>query len=306
MEKIGVVILNYITWQETARCIESIRDNAPEESVRIYVVDNASPEVEQLKEICSREKAELLCNTRNMGYAAGNNVGLKRAMDDGCDYIVISNNDILYQQGSITGMRRFLEKHPEYGIVGPKVLDREGNIQRCHFRKKAQYKDIWGTQTVLRYVFHKPTDVLYGNKEYYEAVQDVFAVSGCCFMMRASCARQITPLDEHTFLYEEENIIGVRMERAGWKTGYLPSSEVVHDHDQTTRLVKPFALICWACSEIYYCREYLNCGKGKIYFMYWYRTLIFLLHGLRNKAYREQWSEYRKETGKYLRQKEWD
>lgn len=306
MGKTGVVILNYITWQQTERCIKSLKETENADELQIYVVDNASPEKGELRRVCREAQVELIENPDNSGYAAGNNVGIVRALADGCDYIVISNNDIEYRAGCLARMRDFLEGHFEYGIVGPKILTPEGTLQRCHYKKKTGYGDIWGTQTILRYVMKKPTDALYGDEQFYLHEQEVFAVSGCCFMLRAACARKIAPLDEHTFLYEEENIIGMRMEKEGWKTGYLPASEVVHNHDQTTRLVKPFALICWACSEVYYCREYLGCGFVKIRLMYWYRTLIFLLHGLRNKAYREQWSEYRKETGKYLRQKEWD
>lgn len=301
MAKVGVVILNYITWQETERCIQSVKASENSDDIKIYVVDNASPEVDKLQEVCEREQVELIRNMDNKGYAAGNNVGILRAMEDGCDYILISNNDILYQQESICMMQKFLEKHSEYGIVGSRVVDRDGNLQRCHFKKKASYGDIWGTQTILRYVIKKPTDILYGDEKFYETKQDVFAVSGCCFLMRRDCASQVTPLDEMTFLYEEENILGIRMEQAGMKTAYLPECQVTHNHDQTTRLVKPFALICWACSEIYYCKEYLKLGWWKVHILYWYRILIFLLHGVRDKAYRQQWRKFREETKKYLR-----
>lgn len=300
MVKVGVVILNYITWQETERCIRSIKETELGEAVQIYVVDNASPEVESLRQLCEREAVVLLCNQENLGYAAGNNVGIERARKDGCDYILISNNDILFHPGCISGMRGFLETHPEYGIAAPKVFERDGSIQRGHFKKLPSYGDIWGTQTVLRYVIKKPMDILYGDAAYYEEEQDLFAACGCCFLMRAECAEKVTPLDEMTFLYEEENILGVRMEQAGMKTAYLPDCQVTHNHDQTTSLVKPFALICWACSEIYYCREYLGIGWWRLHILYWYRAAIFLLHGVRDKAYRQQWSKFREETKKYL------
>lgn len=303
MAKVGVVILNYITWQETERCIRSIKETEPGDGVHIYVVDNASPEVEPLREVCVREQVELICNPENRGYAAGNNVGIARALEDGCDYILISNNDILFHPGSIAGMREFLETHPEYGIVAPKIFEQNGSIQRGHFKKLPSYGDIWWTQTVLRYVVKKTMDVLYGDAEFYETQQDIFAACGCCFLMRRDCAKQVTPLDEMTFLYEEENILGIRVEKAGMKTAYFPNCQVTHNHDQTTRLVKPFALICWACSEIYYCKKYLELGWWKIHILYWYRILIFLLHGVRDKAYRQQWSKFREETKKYLRMK---
>lgn len=300
---VGIVILNYITWQETEQCICSIKKTLPAEMVKIYVVDNASPEKQEIYNVCEREHVELIYNPRNNGYAAGNNIGIARALQDDCDFILISNNDIRFHSNCIFGMYKFLETHLEYGIAAPKVLQINGSIQKGHFKKQPLYGDIWKTQTVFRFLKKKSVDVLYGDTAYYEEQQDLFAPCGCCFLMSADCARQVTPFDETTFLYEEENIIGIRMKQLGMKIRYLPNCQVTHYHDQTTRLVKPFALICWACSEVYYCKKYLGLGWWKIHFLYWYRMLIFLFHGVHDKAYCQQWSRFLKDTKKYLKMK---
>ena len=85
-------------------------------------------------------------------------------------------------------------------------------------------------------------------------------------MFSRKCALDVTPLDEKPFLYEEELILGISMEKAGWKTVYDPKSVVHHLHGNSTEKVKAFAYTCNICSEIYFCREYLkmkNC-KGQI------------------------------------------
>lgn len=301
MDKIGVVILNYITWQQTLNCIESIQKSAGIGKPQIYVVDNASPNCSEFKDTCWGENVHFISNSRNMGYAAGNNVGIAQALKDKCDYILISNNDVVFERNSIFVMGQYLASHREYGIVAPCILDKDKMIQRCHFMKCMGYRDIWATQTILRYISKKITESVYGNFECYEVEQDIFAASGCCFMMSAECAGKVFPLDEHTFLYEEENILGIRMKKQRLKTRYLPLSKVIHYHDQTTRLVKPFALICWACSEIYYLSEYLHVSKRKIRLLYNYRKMIFLLHGLKNPEYRKQWRDYKEKTGSFLK-----
>ena len=99
MGKTGVVILNYITWQQTERCIKSLKETENADELQIYVVDNASPEKGELRRVCREAQVELIENPNNSGYAAGNNVGIVKALTDGCDYIVISNNDIEYRAG---------------------------------------------------------------------------------------------------------------------------------------------------------------------------------------------------------------
>ena len=300
MYKIGIVILNYITWQETNNCIESIQKSIGDSNVQIYVVDNASPNFEKSEFLCSGENIHFIANKENTGYAAGNNVGIAKALEDDCEYILISNNDILFEKDSILGMQQYLETHSEYGIVAPCVLDKKKEIQHCHFIKRVEYKDIWATQTVIRYLYKKAIDKVCGNCDLYRSECDIFAACGCCFMMSAECAKKVTPLDEKTFLYEEENILGIRMEQKGIKTRYIPYSKVIHNHDQTTKLVKPFALICWACSEVYYLSEYLCVKKWKIALLYGYRTLIFLIHGIKNAEYRKQWKDYKEKTKRFI------
>ncbi len=304
MKKIGVVVLNYITWQETQKCIASIQNSRGIENIKIYVVDNASPNYKELESICHGKNVCLIQNKENTGYAAGNNVGILHALEDGCEYVLISNNDVSFETDSIYIMQQYLERHPEYGIVAPHIVDNNKKTQCCHFIKKIGYGDIWTTQTVIRFVYHKATNRVHGSEEFYQTQQDIFAAAGCCFMMSAECAGRVTPLDDTTFLYEEENILGIRMEQQGYKTRYLPQSRVIHGHDQTTRLVKPFALICWACSEIYYLAEYLRISRWKIYFLYYYRTLIFLIHGLKNPEYRKQWGNYKEKTRRFLEKTE--
>lgn len=301
MDKIGVVVLNYITWQQTEQCIKSIKKSMCSDEIVIYVVDNASPDKNDIQRICQENKVEYIQNNENLGYAAGNNVGIKKALEDGCDYILISNNDMLYHKECISNMKCFLEQHNEYGIVGPRLYDKHKNTQKCHFIKQPQYKDIWKTQTLLRFICKNAVRDFYGSDEFYEEMRDVYAVSGCSFMMTSKCARQVTPLDENTFLYYEEAILGYRMKQKGIKTVYNPNCKAIHNHDQTTRLVKPFALTCSACSEMYYCKTYLNCSYFNIWVLYIYRSLIYKLHSLKDKSYVEKKEDYKTNTKNMLR-----
>ena len=115
---IGIVILNYETWDATLRCIKSIEKTENTESVRVYLIDNASSSdmPVALKQYINDHDVVYISSNENRGYAAGNNLGIRKALEDQCGYILISNNDIVYKKDSIETMCEFLkEKHG--GIV---------------------------------------------------------------------------------------------------------------------------------------------------------------------------------------------
>ncbi|WP_100333074.1 glycosyltransferase [Bacillus alkalisoli] len=295
---VGIVILNYITWDDTKRCITSIRETTKGISYKIYVVDNASPVSpnDSMLSFLNENDIEYLPSDINRGYAAGNNIGIKRALDDGCNYILISNNDILYEEHSITRMVEAFSEDGEVGIIGPLVVNHDGSIQKGTRYNEGGLKQKYLAETLLRKVFPKYRIMYFGSDSDYENSSYVYAVSGCCFMLSKTCASLITPLDENTFLYGEEAIIGNRMLKKGLKTFYYPKSRVIHKHAGSTSHVKAFSYICKVKSEMYYCHKYLNSRVINIIPLYCFRTISFIVHSIFKKDYRKELSRYFKET----------
>lgn len=130
---IGIVILNYENWQDTYRCIKSINSNPPRENFQIILVDNASKSVPKynLEEFINTYHVIFIRNKKNFGYNAGNNVGIKKAQELGCSFILISNNDVLFKKNTIQVLCDFLKSNPEVGIVGPKIFDRKAVCKKA-------------------------------------------------------------------------------------------------------------------------------------------------------------------------------
>ena len=103
---IGIIILTYNNWEETKRCIESIVNFPPEEDYHIYCIDNGSSVRSpfDFEKQYGKQILTLICTGKNLGYAAGNNVGIKEALQDGCEWLVISNNDIVFCENAISGI----------------------------------------------------------------------------------------------------------------------------------------------------------------------------------------------------------
>lgn len=292
---VGIVILNYNSWRDTRACIESIQQAEPEGSYRIYLVDNASPQrpEPELRAYLQKSQVVFIQSDFNRGYSAGNNLGIRRALDEGCDYVLISNADVRYEQGSIAKLRRYLENHLEVGIAGPKIILGNGKIQRECMMFKTGPREKYLLRTRFHIFFPRYNRRYWGREHDYERETfPVYAVMGCCFMVSRPCALEVFPLDEHTFLYEEELILGIRMEQAGWKTVYHPESVIHHLHGQSTQNVKAFAYTCNICSEIYFCRQYLGMSRRQILPLYWYRTALYFLKSLRSKDFVRERKNY--------------
>ena len=280
---IGIVILNYETWDITLQCMESIVEAEIKEIIRIYLVDNASTrkKPKDSDRFIEQHSVTYIEAAENRGYAAGNNLGICQALKDQCTYVLITNNDIRFRSAAIHRMKQFLNTNDRIGIVGPQV----GGLDGIHQPSVAMYR------TGIREIFHFYTGFRCFHRkamrEYQGMDQDaggqypVYHVSGCCFLMNRKTAETLYPLDENTFLYDEELIIGIRMEQAGLQTWYCGTAVVEHHHGYTTQKNSAFMQKCIRESEQYYCREYLHASKYQVLILYWYRMILYLLRSMK-------------------------
>ena len=285
---IGIVILNYETWDVTLQCMESIMEAENEEMIRIYLVDNASTrkKPKEIDRFIEQHSVTYIEAAGNRGYAAGNNLGICRALEDQCTYVLITNNDIRFRSASIYRMKQLLESSDRIGIVGPQVVGLDGFHQPSVAMYRTGIREIFHFYTGFR-CFHRKA-----MREYQGMDQDaggqypVYHVSGCCFLMNRKAAETLYPLDENTFLYDEELIIGIRMEQAGLQTWYCGTAVVEHHHGYTTQKNSAFMQKCIRESEQYYCREYLKTGVLQRCLLYCYRKTLQVLRYLHCKIIR--------------------
>ena len=276
-------MLNYNGWDLTIECITSIRANC-NYPYRIYIVDNCSTVemTENFKSFISDSTdCELIFNKKNLGYSCGNNVGIKRAICDKAKFILITNNDVVFKENSIEELAKFLEKNAEYGIVGPKVYLPNGEIQEinmgCKMTMGGKYLYLL-RKTPLRGVSKSFVRKFHAEDKDLSVPFDVYAVSGCCFMMSSTAAKKLYPLDENTFLFEEENIIGAKMEKMGLKTSYDVNSEIVHLGGASTKGMSEFAYGCFIKSEQYYCKAYLQANIIQRTPLFLFRLVYYFRH----------------------------
>lgn len=290
---IGIVILNYNSWELTIDCVESIlqSSNEDKDEIKIYIVDNqsTSPMPQLFKEMLKKSNIKYIVARENKGYSAGNNLGIKEAINDKCAYIMISNSDVIFHPHSISTLKKHLKNNRDVGIVGPKIYLPDNTIQDIDMLVKttlnAKYKNIF-KKTPFRYLIPKSYEFSKDKNNLTESFE-VHSVSGCCFMMNSDAFEYLYPLDETPFLYEEEVIIGIKMEELGLKTMYVIEAEITHFHGKTTQDLKAFSYIEFVRSEIYYLREYMRNSSISITPLIFIRFMKYLVNCLKYKDYRE-------------------
>lgn len=127
ISKAALIILNYNSYDETINLVQSIRMYEMELVPYIIIIDNASKDANMLKERCPTDCELILLNDNN-GYAAGNNVGIKRAIELGFEYIVIANSDTEILEKNTIKKLLYAMEFNNACIIGPGILNADNNM----------------------------------------------------------------------------------------------------------------------------------------------------------------------------------
>ncbi len=237
MQKTLVVIVNYRTAGLVLDCLRSLDPEVaaqPPGSVRVVVADNASGDgsAERIKEAIASHGwsgwARLQPNSRNGGFAWGNNATIRPALDSHQppDFFWLLNPDTVVQPGALASLLDFMSLNPKAGLAGSRLEDPDGSVQRSAFRFPSVAAEIdnglrLGVATRVlsrRIVAPEPP----------EAASTTDWLSGASLMVRREVFEAIGLMDESYFMYFEEVDFCRRAARAGWHCWYVPESRVIH------------------------------------------------------------------------------
>ncbi len=232
---VSVIILNYNTVELTRLCLQTlIASKLLDYSMEIIVCDNAS--TDGTDRMVKREfpSVRFIQNGKNIGFAAGNNPGIKSAKGR---YILLLNSDTEVSDHTIYEMVKFMDTHADAGAATCKLLLTNGQIDpACH----RGFPTPWVAFTYiskLEYLF--PKSRLFG--EYHQGYKDlstvhtVDCVSGAFIIVRQEVIRQVGLLDEDYFMYAEDIDWCLRIRNAGWNIWYVPTVTILHKKKQSGR-----------------------------------------------------------------------
>lgn len=216
MFDISVVVLNWNNWQETCACVQSLL-NSTGVHYQVIVVDNGSQDGSQKIIRNQFPEINLICNDKNLGYAEGNNVGIRAAISAGSRYIFVLNNDTRVASDSLAILCAAGDKNPDCAFLGPKIL---------HLDQPDQVQSR-GIQ--LDYLWRSSQRGLDTNNLVSESGDEIVeCISGAAIFARADALAGIGLLDPDYFLYREDIDWCLRVRKKGYKILFVPGAVIWH------------------------------------------------------------------------------
>jgi GT2 family glycosyltransferase len=212
---LSVILVNYNTGRLLVDCVRSVLETVKSTSVEIVVVDNASTrELEELDHLVATCPVLLVRSERNLGFPAANNLALLRCLGD---FVLLLNPDTIVLPGSIDGLLRFLEHTPRAGIIGPRLLNMDGSLQRSVLQNLSLVRLL--SQRLRLRPLKNPCAASHPQK--------VDGVIGACLLIRRETLTSVGHLDTALFWIEDLDWC-CRSRNRGWDVYYVPEFKVVH------------------------------------------------------------------------------
>ncbi len=245
--KVAIVVLHYESTKDTIECLDSLIQYIDEDKVRIIVVDNGS-KIRLIEQIADKysdiEQIEIMRSDENLGFSKGNNLGFLYAKRQySPEIIVLSNNDIVYDQKEFIDKLLYEYKRTQFDVAGPKIISLiDGKNQNpvglvYHSAKEVKkrirkfrilgFLSKWSLDTKIK-------SFAANEIPEYEATGD-YQLHGACMFFANRYIQEYDGLYDGTFMYGEEFILKHIVTKEKMKMIYLPDLVVKHKEGASTK-----------------------------------------------------------------------
>ncbi|MDH7605873.1 MAG: glycosyltransferase family 2 protein [Melioribacter sp.] len=260
LPKVAIIVLNWNGFNDTSECLESLK-SIHYGNYEIILVDNNSQgnEYQILKEKYNGFVSWFIKNDYNIGFAGGNNSGIKIALKNNFDYILLLNNDTVVEPDFLNRLIEYAEKNKKIGILTPKII--------YHSNRNL----IWAAGGYISKI--RASGFSYGlNKSATTNNKERFCsfASGCCLLIRTEVFNEIGLLDDSYFLYLEDTDFCYKVNKSGYKILYIPSSIIYHKVSSSTSKESSILPLYYSIrNRLYFARKNLG--------FYYYLALIYVI-----------------------------
>jgi len=238
---LSIIIVNYNTKDFLLPCVKGIIENTPAPDkggieYEIIIVDNASTDgsAEYIKQkLMPRfDQVRLIEAGANIGFSAGNNLGIKSSKGK---YALIINSDILIWDNALARMVSFMDSHPKAGIAGPRLLHPDFSLQYFCYQFPDPLVLLYRRTPLARLKFAKRAISKYLMQDWdHKDNRVVDWVQGSCMIVRKSAIDQVGLMDEQYFMFMEDTDFCRRFWQKGWEVWYIADVEIVHYHARSS------------------------------------------------------------------------
>jgi len=220
---VSVIVVNY----NTAHLLHDMRDalmrSARGLAIELIIIDNASRD--DSAEVLRRDFADatLIFNDRNVGFGRANNQGLAHARGR---HILLLNTDAFVGEDTLSKTVKYMDEHPECGVLGVRLQGRDGVLQPC-CRYFPSPWNVFLKRTGWHSIF-RGTRMVDDMGWDHASIRECDWVIGCYLMIRREVVQKVGLFDPRFFLYSEEVDLCWSTKAAGWKVVFFPHTTVVH------------------------------------------------------------------------------
>ena len=215
-----IIVLNWNGWRDTHACLESLAGLAYP-NARVIVVDNASEDGSEARLRELHPELTLLQSGANLGFAGGNNVGLRYALTNGAEYVWLLNNDTLVEPDALTRLVDKMQRDPGLGLCGSTLIY-EAARDTVQALGGARYNRWFGT--VQHVGEHQDSSKPIDEREVEKQLDYLV---GASILASRSFLEGVGLLQDDYFLYFEELDWAARA-RGTFRLGYASRSVVYH------------------------------------------------------------------------------
>lgn len=233
MNKVAIVILHFNGRKDTLECLESVKKLTKNNyEILSVVVDNGSEEPFEIQDSEFKvQNLEIIRNEKNLGFAGGNNVGIKYALAQGASHIIVLNNDTILNEDLVEELLATSQSQEQIGVVVPKIYFAKGfEYHKERYSKEDLGKVIWyaGGKMDWKNVigYHRGVDEI--DRGQFDKKEETDFATGCCMLVKREVFEKIGLLDEKYFLYYEDSDFSQRIKKRGYKMVYNPKAFLWH------------------------------------------------------------------------------
>lgn len=239
---LSIIIINYNTLQLTSNCIQSIYDKVIGFEYEIILVDNASSECDPNIFLEKFPKLYLIKSSVNLGFAGGNNLGIKNSNGK---YILLLNSDTELINNAPGICYDYMQQDPNVGITTCKLFYPDGRVQyNCR-----KFRTIgWELSEIFPFFRflpkHKQGQLMLHRYFDHESIAECDWVWGTFMLFPRSIIKQLPKniLPDDFFMYGEDILWCWEFKRLGYKIIFLPEAKVMHVHKGSSGKNKLFKI----------------------------------------------------------------
>ena len=289
------VLVNYGSADDTLACVRSL-EASRYAALHVIVIDNHSPDASGKR--LARELpagVEFIQSDRNLGFSGGNNLGIRRALDEGAEYILLINNDATLKPGALQILVESAPKEARLGILAGKIMIANDS---------GPTEDVWsagGRWYPLKSNAY-PEGMGERDQGQFERAGETEFVPGCLWFVPAGVFRRVGLLDEAFFLYGEDADYCLRLRQAGYRLVYNPLAICYHkvsrSHWHDRERASPLLNYYTNRNRFLIARRWLNPVQRLVFYLYIFASRLIQAGRYLDRSYLSGlWDGVRGKTG---------